>query len=105
MFKKLGYPSQISKSSLYAIGSPTTWPSLLAAMHWLVRLLEYIDKIEKNKDNRDYISSLNENDFFFQYFTKAYDRFMVGDDAMCKRLEDELERTFEIRRTKISYEV
>ena len=39
VFKRLGYPFQISKSALYATGSPHTWPGLLAALVWLVDLL------------------------------------------------------------------
>ena len=49
MFKRLGYPFQISKSSLYAVGSPHTWPALLAALHWIVELLEYSERAEAAK--------------------------------------------------------
>jgi kinetochore protein NDC80 len=33
--KELGYPFAISKSAMYAIGSPHMWPNLLAALDWL----------------------------------------------------------------------
>ena len=32
LYKRLKYPFQISKSNLTAVGSPHTWPSLLAAL-------------------------------------------------------------------------
>lgn len=34
VFKRLRYPFQISKSALQAVGSPHTWPALLAALAW-----------------------------------------------------------------------
>ena len=47
LFKQLKYPFQISKSALFAVGSPHTWPSLLAALGWLVELLTYSEKAEQ----------------------------------------------------------
>ena len=43
-FKRLRYPYQISKSSLFAVGSPHTWPSLLASLVWITELLCYGEK-------------------------------------------------------------
>lgn len=40
------HPLQISKSNLTAVGSPHTWPSLLAAVTWIVELLVYQEKAE-----------------------------------------------------------
>jgi kinetochore protein NDC80 len=39
MFKNIGYPFGISKTGLVAVGSPHTWPALLASMTWLIELL------------------------------------------------------------------
>lgn len=46
LYKRLKYPFQISKSNLSAVGSPHTWPSLLAALTWLVELLNYQERAE-----------------------------------------------------------
>jgi hypothetical protein len=46
LYKRLKYPFQISKSNLTAVGSPHTWPSLLAALTWLVELLNYQERAE-----------------------------------------------------------
>lgn len=46
-FKRLNYPFQISKSALFAVGSPHSWPSVLAALTWLVELLNYEEKAEE----------------------------------------------------------
>lgn len=43
-FKRMRYPFQISKSSLFAVGSPHTWPTLLASLVWVVELLLYSEK-------------------------------------------------------------
>lgn len=43
-FKRLRYPFGISKSALFAVGSPHTWPGLLAALVWLTELLCYEEK-------------------------------------------------------------
>ena len=40
-------PLQISKSALFAVGSPHSWPAVLAALTWLVELHNYNDKAEE----------------------------------------------------------
>ena len=49
VFKQLRYPFQISKSALYAVGSPHTWPSLLTALTWLVQIFIYEEEAERNE--------------------------------------------------------
>ena len=44
-YKRLKYPFQISKSSLFAVGSPHTWPGLLASLVWVTELLSYHEKV------------------------------------------------------------
>lgn len=39
LFRILRYPFAINKSSLVAVGSPHTWPVLLASLTWLMELL------------------------------------------------------------------
>lgn len=46
-FKRLNYPFTISKSALFAVGSPHSWPAVLAALTWLVELLNYHAKAEE----------------------------------------------------------
>ena len=40
VLKMLGYPFNISKSSMHAAGTPHTWPYLLAALVWMVELVK-----------------------------------------------------------------
>ena len=42
-FRCLGYPFPISKTGLVAVGSPHTWPALIAAIDWLVDVLTIRD--------------------------------------------------------------
>ena len=49
VFKQLRYPFQISKSALYAVGSPHTWPSLLTALTWLVQIFVYEEEARHNE--------------------------------------------------------
>jgi len=44
-FKRINYPFAISKSALFAVGSPHSWPAVLAALTWLVELLNYNAKV------------------------------------------------------------
>lgn len=41
IFKRLRYPFEVKKSALFAVGSAQWWPSLLAALNWLVELIKY----------------------------------------------------------------
>jgi kinetochore protein NDC80 len=41
ILKALRYPFQISPKSLLSVGSPHTWPPVLAALVWIVDLLTY----------------------------------------------------------------
>lgn len=47
--KRLNYPFQISKSALFAVGTPHSWPGILAMLTWLIELLEYGEKAISNK--------------------------------------------------------
>ena len=51
-FRTLGYPYPISKTALVAAGSPHTWPTLLAALTWLIELLG-CDEAQRADEERD----------------------------------------------------
>ena len=42
MFKLHGYPFTICKSAMFTIGSPHTWPTMLAALSWLRQMIQVI---------------------------------------------------------------
>ena len=86
LYKRLRYPFQISKSNLTAVNSPHTWPSILAAIAWLVELLNYSDKADECRDEAVDERQQAEADFF-SYVSEAYKLFMAGDDDACETID------------------
>jgi kinetochore protein NDC80 len=66
IFKFLKYPFNISKNGLSAVGSPHSWPQLLASLMWILELLEYDEEIANDAE-----SPLNSSDFFTQAIQEA----------------------------------
>eukprot|EP00943_MAST-04B_sp_MAST-4B-sp1_P006123 g6123.t1 len=94
MFKGLHYPFSISKTALSAVGSPHTWPYLLACLTWLIELLGYDEESEKSKaENKvaEFEFDAGGNLVFFEYLREAYGFFLAGDDEHYENLESELE--------------
>jgi kinetochore protein NDC80 len=107
MFKRLNYPFQISKSSLYAVGSPHTWPALLAALSWVVELLTYEEKAEaaRAQDFSQGEDICENNEVFLEYVAKSYHHFLAGDDDTCAVLDGQLSARFDHRDGAIRKEV
>eukprot|EP00644_Phytophthora_capsici_P004230 jgi/Phyca11/565136/estExt2_Genewise1.C_PHYCAscaffold_170234 len=92
-FRNLRYPIPISKTSLAAVGTPHTWPTLLLSISWLIELLTYDEAIQANETEQ-----IEENDEengdkqFFKYLDASYHAFLAGDDdkfAILERQERE----------------
>ncbi|GMH47971.1 hypothetical protein TL16_g00188 [Triparma laevis f. inornata] len=130
-FKALGYPFNISKTSLYAVGSPHTWPGLLAAITWLIELLTYDQEVAEapmeNEEGMDmdnltavsdkaffeylehaytaFLSGDDDNDkAFFEYLEHAYTAFLSGDDDKYAALEEDLIDKFEAKNVDVEQE-
>jgi len=101
-FRCLGYPFPISKTGLVAVGSPHTWPALIAAIDWLVDLLIIKDE-EEGLDWGPDETDLNEEDLLtldgsaerveMQYhkcLRKSMVAFLKDDNDECAELEGEL---------------
>lgn len=80
----LGYPFTISRSSMFAVGSPHTWPAVLAALVWLVDLVntgltmnEEIDKLIFPED----FDGASDSKLVFKYLVDAYKSYMSGSDS------------------------
>jgi kinetochore protein NDC80 len=110
-FKALGYPYSVSKTALVAAGSPHTWPSLLAALVWLVEHIVVIQDAgcQTSMDFDEFVGSKEDNPFeslseledkteraFFAYLHKSYAAFLAGhadqSDAFTERLIDMFEQ-------------
>lgn len=88
LYKRLRYPFTISKSNLTAVGSPHTWPAILAALSWVVELINYCEKAEELKmEDGDDRSRMEAE--FFDYVSESYQCFMSGDDERCDAIDAE----------------
>ena len=97
MFRSLHYPFSISKTSLHAVGSPHTWPHLLASITWMIELLEYDEKVadaeEENLEKAERATGPEDENLshkaFFSYLGKAYTAFLSGEDEIYTELEED----------------
>lgn len=114
-FKLIGYPFSISRTALQAIGSPHTWPSLLAAMEWAVVSITIADETEKSAmgPTKSYMKG-DFSEFFepnpsdravFGYMSNFYNNWMKtqGQEvALEHALESAIEQaTLQVRNWKI----
>lgn len=100
LWKALGYPSNISRSSLVAPGSPVTWPALLAALAWLIEVVEYTEAEQKEEDCTSDIA-LPEDKLFFNYLTASYAEWLAGEDSTDAQ-DESLAALFERRDARIT---
>ena len=66
-------PSKQNRS----VGSPHTWPHLLAVLQWMIELLEYDSGVQDQVDDFEQEDS---EKFFFGHLVRSYDAFMSGAD-------------------------
>ena len=93
-FKAMGYPFAVSKTALVAAGSPHTWPTLLAALTWLMKRLQCMEHLIPEVDNKHSgnFESVEELEiktdrFFFSYLGASYMAFLKGDEKLREELE------------------
>eukprot|EP00656_Telonema_subtile_P040417 TRINITY_DN4548_c0_g1_i1.p1 TRINITY_DN4548_c0_g1~~TRINITY_DN4548_c0_g1_i1.p1 ORF type:complete len:622 (+),score=196.36 TRINITY_DN4548_c0_g1_i1:132-1997(+) len=87
IFKRLRYPFEVKKSALHAVGSPQYWPSLLAALSWLLEVIQYSMAAEQEADGVDFTAAEDPaNDdgekLTYQYLQESYRSFLAGEDEM-----------------------
>jgi len=106
-FKCLGYPFPISKTGLVAVGSPHTWPALIAAIDWLVDVLVVAEgettldwEMEENPQEEELllqtfqgISQRSERQWH-QFLRKSMVSFLNNDQEECDELEGDLLEAF-----------
>lgn len=96
IIKMIGYPFLISKSSMFTVGSPHTWPTMLAALSFMVDWINYglsamdhADSLLFSSDHAgdDGFDTLPEKQIQYQYCENAYSSFMEGFDEFEKENE------------------
>ena len=98
-FRCLGYPFPISKTGLVAVGSPHTWPALIAAIDWLVDVLTIRDE-EEQYDWGPNDEDLNDEELltitgsservemqFHKFLRKSMVAFLNDNNEECEELE------------------
>ncbi|XP_027531560.1 kinetochore protein NDC80 homolog [Neopelma chrysocephalum] len=89
IFKELGYPFALSKSSLYTVGAPHTWPQIVAALVWLIDCVKLYTAMRENAPSFEEGQSwggetddgIVHNKVFMDYTVKCYELFMKGRDT------------------------
>ncbi|KAM6959391.1 kinetochore protein NDC80 homolog [Aplochiton taeniatus] len=89
ILKDLGYPFALSKSSMYSVGAPHTWPQVLGALIWLIDTVKiYCCMSEQDllfSDFSDGSMAVEEgaeyNKLFLDYTAETYQKFMQGADT------------------------
>uniref|UniRef100_M4B8Z7 Kinetochore protein NDC80 n=1 Tax=Hyaloperonospora arabidopsidis (strain Emoy2) TaxID=559515 RepID=M4B8Z7_HYAAE len=87
-FRNLRYPFPISKTSLAAVGTPHTWPTLLLSITWLIELLTYDEAIQEANETEE-SDDENGDKSFFKYLDVAYRVFLAGEDDKCAEVEQQ----------------
>lgn len=106
MFKCLKYPYNISKTSLNAVGSPHSWPQLLASVMWIIELLAYDEEASSGVVAENVGDDPTDSErVFLNYLHNAYRCFLGGDDDLYGQLEEEFVDLFEIRNNEASDEI
>ncbi|KAG6613470.1 Kinetochore protein NDC80 [Phytophthora cinnamomi] len=90
-FRNLRYPIPISKTSLAAVGTPHTWPTLLLSISWLIELLSYDEAIQQANETEQSDENDEENGDkpFFKYLDASYHVFLAGEDDKFAKLESQ----------------
>eukprot|EP00180_Rhodochaete_pulchella_P002429 Plantae.Rhodophyta-Rhodochaete_pulchella.ctg3720.p1 GENE.Plantae.Rhodophyta-Rhodochaete_pulchella.ctg3720~~Plantae.Rhodophyta-Rhodochaete_pulchella.ctg3720.p1 ORF type:complete len:526 (+),score=126.61 Plantae.Rhodophyta-Rhodochaete_pulchella.ctg3720:309-1886(+) len=107
LLKLYGYPYSIPRSSLQAVGSPHTWPALLASLTWLLELVKYDKEVALKRAERESVDLdpvAEGARIFFDYVRDTYDIFMGGDDDF-GMLDRDLAAKFEIRDKGVRSEI
>lgn len=107
MFKVLGYPFNISKTALVAVGSPHSWPTLLAALVWVIELLVVDDQLAQAEEayEASHEDIMSDEKAFFNYLSRAYKFFLSGDDQTCLQIVEEYVMNFEHRNQELTTEI
>ncbi|XP_037337790.2 kinetochore protein NDC80 homolog isoform X2 [Pungitius pungitius] len=107
ILKALRYPFVLSKSAMYSVGAPHTWPQALGALMWLIDQVKINWSLSKQEllfsefcEDSDNIEEGTEyNKLLLEYTAEAYSKFMQGEDTF-----DDVDEIF-INKLKKMYNV
>ncbi|PHT41623.1 hypothetical protein CQW23_20477 [Capsicum baccatum] len=93
LLKSLNCPVKLNKSALRAPGTPHSWPSLLAAIHWLVQLCKFDD--HRLRSGQPLASENKE----LSYTIESYLHYVRGEGDQEEELDRRSKQEVEQRRT------
>jgi len=117
------YPFLLSKTSLSAVGSPTTYPAILAALGWLVELLRYdeaaceadplLGSAGAELDDADgFTGAVPEGAvdparaaFFFEALRECYGHFLAGEDEDAAAVDARVAASYGTRQRGVEAEI
>jgi SMC interacting uncharacterized protein involved in chromosome segregation len=114
-FRRIHYPINMSVKALTAVNTSSTWPTVLAAMGWLVRLVQYQESLEArvledgnimvtttdggNDSGKEHANlQMQQETEFAKIIIHSYHAFMSGDDERQEALKEQLKSGFEDRK-------
>ncbi|XP_043109106.1 kinetochore protein NDC80 homolog [Puntigrus tetrazona] len=100
MLKDLGYPFALSKSSMYSIGAPHTWPQALGALIWLIDTVKLFSGLREQgllfsdflEEQGDLEEGAEYNKLLMEYCSDTYNKFMQGADTFDDEDDDYLNK-------------
>ncbi|KAL2897976.1 Kinetochore protein NDC80-like protein [Bienertia sinuspersici] len=95
LLKSLNCPHKINKSALRAPAAPHAFPQMLAVMHWLVQLADYLDHLPSDDDTEGFSFM---KDALTLYAVKSYLPYMRGDDETVELLDSEFSGKMEMEK-------
>ncbi|KAI5940178.1 kinetochore protein NDC80 homolog [Manis javanica] len=112
IFKDLGYPFALSKSSMYTVGAPHTWPHIVAALVWLIDCIKLHTAMKESPPlfddghpwGEETEDGIMHNKLFLDYTIKCYESFMTGADSfeeMNAELQSKLKDVFNVDASKL----
>ncbi|KAM7180090.1 kinetochore protein NDC80 homolog isoform 1-T1 [Macrochelys suwanniensis] len=111
VFKELGYPFPLPKSSMYTVGAPHVWPQVAAALVWLIDCIKIYSVMRGNSDvlvdaqcwSGEAEDEIVVNKLLMEYTEKCYDHFMNGDafEEMDAELQAKLNEMFKVDHSKV----
>eukprot|EP00742_Colponemidia_sp_Colp-10_P004817 GILJ01005142.1.p1 GENE.GILJ01005142.1~~GILJ01005142.1.p1 ORF type:complete len:633 (-),score=137.25 GILJ01005142.1:214-2112(-) len=105
VLKRLNYPFTLNKSVFASVGAPTSWPHLLGVLSWLAELLTYDEEVLRVNNSSSFDDKgLQDSKMLFDYLSKAYGRWLAGDDSFTL-VEDDLAMQFEARNQAVESEI
>ncbi|XP_067087958.1 LOW QUALITY PROTEIN: kinetochore protein NDC80 homolog [Osmerus mordax] len=101
ILKDLGYQFALSKSSMYSVGAPHTWPQVLGALVWLIDNVKIYCAMEEQQDllfsdfsegSMEIEDGVEYNKLFLDYCSETYSMFMQGADTFDSEDEEFLSK-------------